>query len=379
MHDKPVPVTHDEVRQLQEAPPPIPPQPINGQPSGLSRPKGRYNKPILKTILIIAAALIGSALAAWIWFGVQLSPLGQDAKQLIVVTITPGSTPPEIGKLLEDKAVIRSAVAFDLHTRLSGTRGKLQAGTYRLSPSESTQQIVSHLTSGKVDQFSITFLPGATLRQHRQVLRSADFSESEIDAAFSATYESPLFEGRPAGADLEGYIYGETYNFTTGSSVKQILERTFQEFYDNLQSEELIPKIKSQNLTLYQGLTLASIIQREVLTKSDEKQVAQVFYKRLGMGMMLGSDVTYQYAADKLGVARDTNLDSPYNTRRYEGLPPGPISSPGLGAVEAVATPATGDYLYFLSGDDDVTYFARTFEEHEANIRDHCKVKCSAL
>jgi UPF0755 protein len=93
----------------------------------------------------------------------------------------------------------------------------------------------------------------------------------------------------------------------------------------------------------------------------------------------MGSDVTYQYVADKLGVARDPNLDSPYNTRRFDGLPPGPISSPGLTALKAVAAPANTDYLFFLSGDDDVTYFARNDAEHQANITNHCAVKCSSL
>jgi UPF0755 protein len=108
-------------------------------------------------------------------------------------------------------------------------------------------------------------------------------------------------------------------------------------------------------------------------------QIAQVFYSRLALGMPLGSDVTYQYIADKTAVARDTNLDSPYNTRRYAGLPPGPISAPGAKALAATASPAEGDYLYFLSGDDDVTYFARTLEEHESNKVNHCQEKCQIL
>ena len=95
--------------------------------------------------------------------------------------------------------------------------------------------------------------------------------------------------------------------------------------------------------------------------------------------MPLGSDVTYQYIADKTGVTRDPNLDSPYNTRRYAGLPPGPIATPGLSALQAVAEPEDSDYLYFLSGDDHVTYYGRTLKEHEANIANHCKVKCQII
>ena len=132
-------------------------------------------------------------------------------------------------------------------------------------------------------------------------------------------------------------------------------------------------------MSLYQGITLASIIQREVNAEGDQRQVAQVFLLRLKDDISLGSDVTYQYIADKTGVPRDPGLDSPYNTRVVKGLPPGPISAPGRLALDAVANPATGDYKFFLSGDDDKTYFGRTQAEHEKNIADHCKMKCQIL
>ena len=362
---------------------PVAPLPINGQKSGLSFQKKHVKKITSRIGAMVAVAVIGSSLAAWLWYGVQLTPLAKNKEQLIEVTVEPGSTPSQIGQLLQDKSVIRSAFAFDVSTRLSGIRGKLQAGTYRLSPGQSTPQIVDHLVSGKVDQFTITFLPGGTLKQHIKVLLNAGFRQSEIDAALSQSYDAPqfkgLFEGKPAGTNLEGYIYGETYNFNTGSSVAEILQRTFTEFYAALSKNNLIDTIKQRDLTLYQAITLASIVQREVPKSADQKQVAQVFYSRLSASMTLGSDVTYQYAADKLGVARDVNLDSPYNTRRYPGLPPGPIASPGLTALKAVAAPAAGNYLYFLSGDDNVTYFAQTEAEHKTNISNHCVVKCNTL
>jgi UPF0755 protein len=260
-------------------------------------------------------------------------------------------------------------------------------GTYRLSPGQSIPQIVAHLVSGKVDEFSIIFYPGATLvdttttdKKKRldvtTMLAQAGYSQQEISVALKKTYNSPLFEGKPAGSDLEGYVYGDTYNFNAGASLEEVLQRTFDEFAKVVRDNDLVAGFQQQGLTLYQGITLASIVQREV-NGADQKQVAQVFYSRLKAGITLGSDVTYQYAADKLGIARDVNLDSPYNTRRYTGLPPGPIASPGLSALQAVATPASGDYMFFLSGDDGITYFARTEAEHQANIKNHCAVKCS--
>lgn len=364
----------------QMTPPSISYQPINQTQSGLDvTTKKRRKKPLLITILVIVIALCAAIGGLFVWYNRQLEPVGDDHGVLIKIEIVSGSTSDQIGQLLEDNGIIRSAKAFSVYTRLSGARGALQAGQYRLSPADSTQIIVEHIISGRVDEFDITFLPGATLAEHKKVLQSAGFSEEEIEAAFAQTYDSPIFDDKPSTADLEGYIYGETYHFYGGASVEDILNRTFEEFYGVIQAEHLEAAFEERGLNLYQGITLASIIQREVSGAADQKQVAQVFYARLAIDMQLGSDVTYQYIADKLGVERDVNIDSPYNTRRYTGLPPGPIASPGLSALLAVAEPAEGDYLYFLSGDDDVTYFARTNEEHEANITDHCQIKCQQL
>ncbi len=297
-----------------------------------------------------------------------------------MVTITAGSTPSAIAATLKQEGIIRSEPVFLWYTRINGVQNNLQAGAYRLSPSESTQEVVEHLSNGNVDTFSITFLPGATLQDNRKALIKAGYTEAEVDAAFAKQYTSPLFQGKPASADLEGYIYGETYSFGTDATVESILEHTFEEFYSVVEKNNLIAKFQARGQTLYQGITMASIVQREASPGgSDMADIAQVFYNRLAEGMNLGSDVTYQYAADKEGVTRDTNLDSPYNTRIKPGLPPGPISAPGAKALIATASPSGNSYLFFLSGDDDVTYYGRTVQEHEANIRDHCQKKCQII
>jgi len=375
--------------------PPIVTQPINGQKSGLSIPSRHFKITILRVSAVVAAVLIGSAVAACLWYSSQLRPLTSDNQKYIKVTVESGSTPSQIGQLLQDKSVIRSSVAFDINTRLSGTRGKLQAGTYRLSPAQSTPQIVEHLVSGKVDQFNITFFPGATLVDTTTqpeskrldvttVLMKAGYSKSEISAALKKTYSSTLFDSsKPAGSDLEGYIYGDTYNIGSDATVEDILQRTFSEYAQIIKDNNLVAGFKQQGMTLYQGITLASIIQREATVSdnneptTDQKQIAQVFYTRLKVGMPLGSDVTFIYAANKLGVKPISTLDSPYNTRIITGLPPGPIATPGLSALKATAAPAAGDFVYFLAGDDGKTYFGRTLEEHQANVAKYCKVACN--
>ncbi len=368
----------------------IPMQPID-QSAGLAvkkHSKKTLKQKIILTIFGVFSILFGFCVAAFFWYNVQLSPIDKNATSLIKISVKNGSSTGQVADLLHDSGMIRNVFAFKVYLKLSGNEDKLQAGTYRIAKSESVSQIVGHLINGKVDQFSITFYPGATLVDNTDkpeikktdvttILKRAGYSEEEISAALRAKYVSPLFNSKPASADLEGYIYGETYNFNVGASVSEIFEKVFDEFYGDITANNLIDGFKSRGLNLYEGITLASIIQKEVNTEGDQKQVAGVFYNRLDQGMVLGSDVTYQYIADKNGLVRDPNLDSPYNTRVNGGLTPGPIAAPGLSALMAVASPNSNEYLYFLSGDDDITYFASTYAEHESNIVNHCKIKCS--
>lgn len=354
--------------------------PVKRQPPSPSPAEPPKKRKTLKVILwsifaLILLAVLGTA-AAFGWYTLSLEPVSPGNETRTRVEITSGSSPSQIGRLLEEKRLIRSSFAFDIYTRLTDTRNRLQAGTYSLSPSESTKAIVDHLVAGKVDQFSLTFLPGATLAQNRAGLIAAGYSEQEVGAALKKKYDHPLFATKPENTDLEGYIYGETYKFDSSFTVEDVLKKTFDHYYEALTKNNLIEGFQKQGLTLYEAITLASIVQREVPSQADQRQVAQVFFTRLSIGMELGADATFMYIAKKLGVPPTPNLDSPYNTRKYPGLPPGPIATPGLSALKAVANPAAGDFIYFVSGDDGVTYFARTLAEHEANTRNHCQKNC---
>jgi UPF0755 protein len=211
-------------------PPPQPPaqplptpqlQPIESAPSGLTpvKKKSRLKKILLWGGLSLLIILLAIASATWFWYQAQLSPVGTDSNEHVKVTIESGATPTQIADLLEEEGVIRSSTAFGFYTRFSQTQNQLQAGSYRLSPADSTPEIVGHLVSGNVDTFDITFFPGATLKENREVLIKASYTEAEVDAALSATYESPLFADKPASADLEGYIYGDTYKFGSIHSI----------------------------------------------------------------------------------------------------------------------------------------------------------------
>ena len=341
--------------------------------------KHRWLKYTLIGGLAALLLVVFSLGAMWFWYTKQLEAVSPGSSQKVRLTIEAGTGPDGIAALLKQNELIRSETAFSWYIRLHNVANTLQAGPYRLSKGDDVPTLVKQLTSGKVDSFRITFLPGDTLAGHKKALKKAGFSDKAIEAAFAKHYDSPLFAGKPASADLEGYIYGETYEFPADASAEDVLTRTFEEYYQLIKKENLMALYKKQGFSLYEGITLASIIQREVSNAKDQQQVAQVFYLRLKKDMPLGSDVTYQYIADKTGQPRDPSLDSPYNTRLYKGLTPGPIASPGASALYAVAHPAKGDYLYFLSGDDGKTYFAHTNDEHEANIAHHCQEKCKIL
>lgn len=360
------------------------PQPISGHRSGL-----RHNNylPNTKVIFIVIACVVIAVIGIIFLYNYQLTPIDKNDLQLKKIIITTGSNSSQIGDQLEEQSIIRSAFIFDIFTRLSGKNSLLQAGNYRLSPSESLPQIVDHLVNGKVDQFSITFYPGSTLVDNSNksedkkqdvttILKRAGYSTTEISSAFQVLSIGSLFADKPLGMGLEGYIYGETYSFSSGATVDEILQTVFDEFENVIKDEDLVNKFAAKGLNLYEGITLASIVQRESGNARDQQQIAQVFYSRLNQGMTLGSDVTYQYIADRDGLARDTNLNSPYNTRRFVGLPPGPISNPGLSALRAVADPAPGSYLYFVSDSSGKLYFANTEAEHQFNIVNYCKDNC---
>lgn len=353
-------------------------------PDDAGEPKKRRSKKgiIIAIIVTLVIAVLAAVAAAYVWYQQQLSPVSEDTSKHIRVTIAAGTVPSAIAEQLESAGVIRSKLAFSIYTKLTGTQNTLKAGVYSLQPSLPTQEIVKHLVKGEQDTFSIMFLPGDTLANNRKKLIDVGYSEVQVDTAFNKTYDRPLFATKPAGANLEGYIFGDTYEFDASATVEDILNKTFDEYETAVKENDLVNGFKKQGLTLYQGITLASIVQREVTNPTpsrvndDQRQVARVFLNRMKAGMTLGSDVTYQYAAKILGVAPTPTLDSPYNTRIHTGLPPGPIATPGVGALAAVANPGTNEYLFFLSGDDDVTYFAKTDAEHQQNIVQHCQKKC---
>ena len=335
-----------------------------------------------KRLLWIGAVIVVVGLAATIivrhTYFAGLKPVQANSESVQLVTVERGATVDAIGEQLKEAGLIRSPWAFRLYVSSKNVRTALQAGTYSFSPSQSVAQIVAQLTHGKVATDLVTIVPGQRLQQIRTTLINYGFSEAAVDAALDpAAYSGdPALVDKPAGANLEGYIYPESYQKDAATKPQEIIEQSLKEM-----SKKLTPDVRaafaSQGLSTYEAIIVASIVEKEVSRAEDRAQVAQVFLTRLKIGMALGSDVTAFYGSLVAGQRASVAYDSPYNTRLHPGLPPTPISNVTTSSLQAVAHPAATDWLYFVSGDDGVTHFAHTLAEHEANAARYCHKLCA--
>ncbi len=285
-------------------------------------------------------------------------------------TVYAGENAPAIATRLVGAGLIRSHDAFITYVNFHGLRPRLKAGVYLIAPTQSANAIAERLAGGRTVSKRLAIPEGYRLSQIETAAAELGISQSDFKAALAAPHSQSFLAGKPAGVDLEGYLFPDSYDVTSTTTAGTLVNAMLDNFGKRV-GPEYVQAFAAEGLTLHQGLTLASIVEREVSIPTDRPIVAQIFLKRYKLGQPLGSDVTAVYASQLLGVPFNVNIDSHYNTRRYPGLPPGPICSPGLGSLDAAAHPATTDYLYFLTGKDGKTYFAKTYAEHQANIAKH--------
>lgn len=297
-----------------------------------------------------------------------------DQDSSVTVDIAQGSSSSQIADLLVQQQLIKSASDFNLYLRLNGKNGSLKAGTYELSPSMKVEEIVDVLVAGKVATNTITIIPGSTVATIKKVFLDKGFSEKEVEDAFSNIKPLDYIDGVNA-SELEGYIYPDTYTIGKSSTVEDYLVLALREFNQKI-TPELRQGFEQQGLSVNGATILASIVQLESPDADIQKDIAQVFLRRLDEGISLGADPTFRYGARLLGLPETPDVESPYNTRIYTGLTPTPISNFNISALEAVASPSDTNYLYFVAGDDGTTYFTNTLAEHEAATRQYCVELC---
>lgn len=316
-----------------------------------------------KNIILILIFLILGLSSFFIWQGIYL-PKDIKITEEKIFSIERGKNFFQISENLEKEGLIKSKFLFNFYVILRGSQGKLQAGEYFLSPSMSVSKIAQKIISGDIAKVTITIPEGFTVKEIERKLNL-----------------------KLPGENLEGFLFPDTYSFPLNISGKEVVAK-MRENFDRKITTELKKEIERQGKTIFEIITMASLIQEEVKTKEDKKIVSGILWKRLEIGMPLQIDATIVYLLEKKGlmpeegwtfremlreVALGRKIDSPYNTYKYLGLPPGPICNPGLESIIASVYPIDSDYLYYLSTPEGKTIFSRNLKEHNIAKRKYLR------
>lgn len=327
-----------------------------------------FNKKVKVGVAIIIA-IWGIGAVAWYQFSLRPVNGGDHSKLVIIET---GTSVDNIADNLQQEKLIRSATAFKLYVTLHGLRGRLQSGAYDLNTNQSARTIAKTITRGKTASQKMTIPEGFTISAIRARAATFGIKPADFDAALQQDLSGTKAAQRPAGVSLEGYLFPDTYVITPTTTANSLV-RAMVDRFDAQVTDDIAAGFAAQGLNLHQGLTLASVVEREVSKPADQKLVAGVFLNRLKIGQKLQSDVTIDYGAALLGRTFNLQLDSPYNTYVIPALPIGAICNPGLATMRAVGNPTPSKYYYFLAGKDGTTHYAETVDQHNANVQKYLR------
>lgn len=336
----------------------------------------------LFTIVIVLIVILGGAA---VYTYNQMQPVSTSSAS-VKVEIKSGAGTSKIADLLKQEGLIKNSLMFKVYLKMKSEGAKFQAGVYELSPGMTYDQIIGKLNSGdvvKADMVHFTIPEGYTLKQMADKLSQEGIVNKDRFLKLAKDPEGikvPLLREFPANDKqiyrLEGLLFPETYELKKGSSEADIMTRMLEELQAKLDGiPDWKARLEKRKLTLPELMTVASLIEREVVVDTERKKVASVIYNRLEKGMKLEIDATVQYL---LGKPKERLLnsdlrkkDSPYNTYLYKGLPPGPIASPSVKSIEAALEPDTTDYLFYVTKKDGSQehLFAKTYAEHLKNIQ----------
>jgi len=325
-------------------------------------------------LLLVLAVFAALAVAGVLYQRTSESFKGYEAAEQFV-TIEPGSGTRSIGQRLIQGGVIRDEATFRAALWRSGRARALQAGEFRFDRPMTPAEVIDKIASGDVYNRRITFPEGLNLQEMARLYEQQGFGKA---AAFVEAARDPgaIRSLDPAAPDLEGYLFPETYSVprdTTAAKLVGLMVGRFKQLF----TPEMQQAAQALELTPREAVTLAALVEKETAQPSERPIVAAVYLNRLKIGMAMQADPTVIYALQRAGryngnIRRDDlSFDSPYNTYRYPGLPPGPIASPGLASLQAAVSPANVDYLYFVSRNDGSHVFARTLVEHNENVRQY--------
>lgn len=329
-------------------------------------------KKFLALILLIAVIVGAAVTVGWFYRRVGEPYRGYGGAEQFV-EIPSGIGPRAIGERLIATGVVRDELTYRAALWLSGDATRLKAGEYRFDRPMTAAQVIDKIVRGDVYVVNVTFREGLTIGEMAKVFEAQGLGQASafVDAARDP---APIRALDPAARDLEGYLFPETYSLPRRADAAQLV-RLMVERFMRVFDAGLRQAAEKRGLSVRQAVSLASLVEKETARSEERPLVAAVYANRLRLGMPLQCDPTVIYALQLAGRYRgnirkeDLTLDSPYNTYRYPGLPPGPIAAPGGGSLEAVVNPADVDFLYFVSRNDGSHEFARSLAEHNRNVQ----------
>lgn len=336
-------------------------------------PRGRGRGVLAGLALLAVVLAVPLGMAAWSWWKLQQPFKGYPETER-TVEIEPGLGAAAILARLQDAGVIADAGLARFYLIYVLRDPPIQAGEYVFRGPLSTPQVLGKLARGEVASRSVTLVEGLTLEETAAKLAAERFGRRQVFLDLMRSPE-PIADLDPDAQDLEGYLFPETYRFTKSATERDIvntLVKTFRTRYEREVAPLLAERPREGGLR--ELVTLASIVEKEARVPGERPLIAAVYQNRLDRRIGLAADPTVIFALKRLGrwngnLRRDDlRLDSPYNTYRYAGLPPGPIASPGLASLKAAADPARVSYLYFVSRNDGTHVFADTLAEHSKNV-----------
>ena len=294
-------------------------------------------------------------------------PLNPGSKETVTFTVQKGWSDDEIAVNLQKLGIIRSSYFFKFYAIVSLKHSQLQAGEYSLSPKMSAYEIANKMAQGNVIREKIVILEGWDINDIGKYLESKGICKQDYFVSLAKKDYSDEFsflDDKPKGADLQGYLFPDSYEVSQGESCEDILSSMLANFDQKLTSA-LRAEIKNQKKSIFDIVTRASLLEKEVITLSDKEIVSGILWKRISISMPLQLDSTIIYITGNPDISvKDKQINSPYNTYKYYGLPKGPISNPGMDSLTAAIYPKATNYWYYLT--DGKTIFSETLEQHNA-------------
>lgn len=334
--------------------------------------------PFRKKIFFLFAGVVLLAAAGYLYVHNALSAASPGSAEKVTITIPKGASTYKIAQLLKTNGLIKNRRAFVYYSRFTGLDRQLKSGKYSLSPSCSVPEMVALLAGGTSDAVVFTVPEGYTVKQIGDLLEKKGLVNRErfdyliAEGEFPFPFLDALTDLPDESTRLEGYLFPDTYHIGTTSSEKEIINLMLKRFQREMKELQFPEEVAEKGLTLNEAITIASMVEREAKVDEERPVIAGIIFNRLKLGMPLQIDATVQYVLkghrSKI-YYKDLEVESPYNTYRVAGLPPGPIGSPGRKSLQAVLEPANTDYLYYVAKPDGTHAFAKTLREHNANVR----------